>query len=815
MSAMNGATTAEPNGVNDPQLSDEEDEETRKLKMRPPDIDQDMRDMERRKRVELIMGSRAFKDELERIVEVQLRDGGVNPSSLLALQQLYDATGKFGGSSRGNVTNILPIADIRGVDCMAYTKGEKLLRCKLAAVYRLVDLFGWSQGIYNHITLRTSQDQEHFLINPFGLQYSEVTASSLIKVDLQGNVIDPGTTNFGINMAGYTLHSAIHAARPGIRCIIHIHSPSVVAVSSLKCGLLPVSQESCIIGDVSYHDYHGIVIDPDEKESLSRDLGPVNKVMILRNHGAVCCGETVEEAFYNLYHLVLACDAQVSLVVVAYFAYCSLIMFVHRPQMKLMPAGVDNLVLISDEARKKAYEVARQSGAGGVNSKDGEQTSERKKWRVGEMEFEALMRSLDNAGYRSGYMYKNPLVRTEPARLRSDVEVPPSSTSYTHVFDEEDLFKYSPLKKVLEGRKAAERTRWLNSPNTYQRVEVLETGTMDPKKITKWVADQSPTHSTSNATKVDDALQFVPKNTDPKEFKKKQKQIKENRKAGGVSAGPQSHILEGVPWDEARAMQDGNISANDSGVVMVGAASKGIIQRDFQHNAVVYRSPYAKNPFDQVTEQDLVEYREIVEKKQRGEPLDDTLDSMGMPEPGSPFSPQSPTTETEEGSSHQTTLTGGGAVRHTTITVETSVAPSPGKVEKHVISPQAVRLVECGGDGDTTAPSLVSSSSTESLTDEQRKRFQERTAEFRQTSAIKDGSFTRGAAGDRDRTLNGDDHDVSKASRSSREGSPSKGEVSMSEESSKADKKKKKKGIRTPSFLKKKKDKKPKAEAQH
>jgi adducin len=118
---------------------------------------------------------------------------------------------------------------------------------------------------------------------------------------------------------------------------------------------------------------------------------------------------------------------------------------------------------------------------------------------------------------------------------------------------------------------------------------------------------------------VDDALQFVPKNTHPKEFKKKQKEIKENRKQGGLSAGPQSHILEGVSWDEAMHMQEGVTTTTD-GVVMVGAASKGIIQRDFQHNAVVYRTPYAKNPFDQVTDQDLDEYRQTVEKKQRGEP---------------------------------------------------------------------------------------------------------------------------------------------------------------------------------------------------
>jgi adducin len=148
----------------------------------------------------------------------------------------------------------------------------------------------------------------------------------------------------------------------------------------------------------------------------------------------------------------------------------------------------------------------------------------------------------------------------------------------------------------------------------YQKVEILETGTQDPRKITKWVADGSPTHST--AVKIDDSLQFVPKNTDPKEFKNLQKQIKENRRTGGVSAGPQSQILEGVTWDEAR----NDPTAGGDHVILVGAASKGIIQRDFQHHATVYKSPYnAKNPFGSVTNEEIEDYKRTVERKTRGD----------------------------------------------------------------------------------------------------------------------------------------------------------------------------------------------------
>ena len=142
--------------------------------------------MERRKRVEAIMNSKIFREELEKIIEQQMREGGPGTGTLL--QQISDMMG--GSSWRGSSgfrsgSCVIPINDIRGVDNIAYAKGEKLLRCKLAALYRIIDLFGWSQNIYNHITLRVSHDQDHFLINPFGMLYHEITASSLVKIDVQ------------------------------------------------------------------------------------------------------------------------------------------------------------------------------------------------------------------------------------------------------------------------------------------------------------------------------------------------------------------------------------------------------------------------------------------------------------------------------------------------------------------------------------------------------------------------------------------------------------------------------------------------------
>nr|XP_053630858.1 protein hu-li tai shao-like isoform X3 [Cherax quadricarinatus] len=606
------------NGINGTATQEEEvrlmtEEELEREKMRPPDIDQDMKEMERRKRVEAIMNSTIFREELEKIVETQLTEGY---SGYQAIQNISEMMGI--PCSRVNMfrssQSVIPINDIRGMESLNFAKGEKLLRCKLAAIYRLVDMHGWTQNIYNHITARVSQDTEHFLLNPFGLLYHEITASSLVKVDMQGNVVETGSTNFGVNVAGFMLHSAIHSARPDLKCVVHIHHPAVVAVSALKQGLMPLSQESLLLGDISYHEYQGIFVNPEEKEKLARNLGPINKVMLLRNHGVVCCGESLEEAWYNTYHTILACETQ----------------------MRMAPLGLDNLIVVNDEARHFAYEVSRRGG-GGVDSKQeggpASQGPKERKWKVGELEFEALMRSLDNAGLRTGYIYRRPLLKQETARLQSDVALPPTASNYTHLFDEDDITR-SPLKRILDGRKTQDKTRWLNSPNVYQKVEVLETGTPDPRKITKWVADGSPTHSTSTPVKLESALQFVPANTNPKEFKTVQKMIKENRRIGNISAGPTSHLLEGVTWDEARRMQDASMSAATDHVILVGAASKGIIQRDFQHNAVVYKTPYAKNPFDAVTDQELEEYKELIERKQRGEPIEEIeIEKMNiMPE---------------------------------------------------------------------------------------------------------------------------------------------------------------------------------------
>ncbi|QVQ25986.1 class II aldolase/adducin family protein [Achromobacter deleyi] len=187
-------------------------------------------------------------------------------------------------------------------------------RVDLAACYRLVNLYGMSDMMANHISARVPDEDGAFLINAYGMMYEEITASSLIKVDHAGAVLskpDFGDLGYGVNKAGYVIHSAVHAARPEVACVIHTHSWASMAVSSLECGLLPITQTAMRFLKIGYHDYQGVVLDLAEQESLVADLGG-GEALILRNHGALTVGNSVGEAFNWMHRLELACRSQLA-----------------------------------------------------------------------------------------------------------------------------------------------------------------------------------------------------------------------------------------------------------------------------------------------------------------------------------------------------------------------------------------------------------------------------------------------------------------------------------------------------------------------
>jgi ribulose-5-phosphate 4-epimerase/fuculose-1-phosphate aldolase len=188
------------------------------------------------------------------------------------------------------------------------SEDEWQTRVDLAACYRLIAMYGWDDLVFTHISARVPGPDEHFLINAYGLMFEEMTASSLVKVDLDGNVMLE--TPHAINPAGFTIHSAVHAARPDVACVVHTHTKAGVAVSAQAAGLLPLSQTSLFpLASIAYHDYEGVALNEDEKPRLVADMGE-KAFLILRNHGLLTAGSSIADAFLYMYLLETACQTQ-------------------------------------------------------------------------------------------------------------------------------------------------------------------------------------------------------------------------------------------------------------------------------------------------------------------------------------------------------------------------------------------------------------------------------------------------------------------------------------------------------------------------
>jgi len=200
--------------------------------------------------------------------------------------------------------------DARTISVKSQVSAEEWkVRVELAALYRLVALYGWDDMIFTHISARVPGPEHHFLINPYGYFFNEITASSLVKVDLEGNIVEP--TEHYINPAGFTIHSAIHAAREDAKFVLHVHTDAGIAVAATKEGLLPISQHAlAVLPNLAYHDYEGIALDLDERERLVRDLGD-KTAMLLWNHGTLAVGETASACWLNIFFLERACQIQV------------------------------------------------------------------------------------------------------------------------------------------------------------------------------------------------------------------------------------------------------------------------------------------------------------------------------------------------------------------------------------------------------------------------------------------------------------------------------------------------------------------------
>ena len=241
-------------------------------------------------------------------------------------------------------------------DTSAMAPGEWEVRVDLAAAYRLVALYGWDDLIFTHLSARVPGPEHHFLINPYDMMFEEITASSLVKIDVEGTPV--GGSEHPVNPAGFTIHSALHMAREDAAAVMHLHTPHGQAVSAMAFGLLPHTQTSMIAGhDVAYHDYEGVATDLEERERLVADIG-IKHAMILRNHGTLAVGDSVASCFLRLYFLERACEAQVL----------------------MLSAGKENLVNPHQGVEQKVAHQSNPKGMGGL--------AERLAWP-------ALLRKLD------------------------------------------------------------------------------------------------------------------------------------------------------------------------------------------------------------------------------------------------------------------------------------------------------------------------------------------------------------------------------------------------------------------------------------
>jgi ribulose-5-phosphate 4-epimerase/fuculose-1-phosphate aldolase len=222
------------------------------------------------------------------------------------------------------------------------SEDEWKARVDLAALYRLVALYGWDDMIYTHISARIPGPEHHFLINPYGMFFEEITASSLVKIDLEGNILQE--TPYFINPAGFTIHSAVHAAREDAQYVMHLHSDQGIAVSAQKDGLLPLSQHALIVlPRLAYHDYEGIALNLDERERLVHDLGDKSTLMLLRNHGTLAVGKTAGDCWTGMFYLERAC----------------------KQQVMALSVGRDNVLIAPQEAQDEVRsQVSRGIGGG-------------------------------------------------------------------------------------------------------------------------------------------------------------------------------------------------------------------------------------------------------------------------------------------------------------------------------------------------------------------------------------------------------------------------------------------------------------------
>lgn len=404
----------------------------------PEELVRDVRGLKMRQRVSLALSDDVLRGELEEM----LSSHSIRPTSSDGFRTYQDfliPSGALHGSGGFLGYSVSAISDIRGADTLHYTKRDRQLRCKLASVYRLMQMFGWGNGVYDRgactvcVTGNDNEEKRYF-VAPSGLMFSEITASAILKVDDKGAVVEQGSTNLGISKSVFDLHEVIHSARKDAKCVMFVAADSVKVVSALKQGFVPITPEGIAIGDIAYHEFPGIKVDEDVRDSLINSFGSASRVLILRNYGAICVGENLEEAVYLAHLLVTACGFQLS----------------------SGNIGTEELLKIDDETKEQMIATLH----GGMDANENQQN-------LAEMNFEAWMRQLDAKGCKTGYSYRNKdIFKSEPKEPKSHEAVPAKTSSgrselVSHYNADVSLRRSASLGRANTYRS---RLKWLNAP---------------------------------------------------------------------------------------------------------------------------------------------------------------------------------------------------------------------------------------------------------------------------------------------------------------------------------------------------------------
>lgn len=459
----------------------------------PEEILRDVRGLKMRQRVSLALSDDVLRAELEDLALSHSKQA-TSPDAFRTYQDFLIPSGSLYGAGGLPSSSASVISDIRGADTLYYTKKDRQLRCKLASVYRLMQMFGWGKGVCDRAACTVcssgnDNEEKRYFVAPTGLLFSEVTASSILKVDHKADVVEQGSTNLGISKSMFGLQETIHSARKDANCIMFVAAEPVIVVSAIKQGLVPISPEGVAVGEVSYHDFPGVKLDEEAKDSLINSFGPASRVLILRNFGAICVGETIEETAYLAHLLVTACGLQLS----------------------SMNAGMEDLLKIDDDTKEQMI----TSLHGGLDANENQQ-------KLAELQFEAWMRLLDSRGCKTGYNYrKAEIFKSEEKELKSrEVAPPKTSTARTEmvIYRDADGYPVRRTQSLGRGNTYRSRLKWLNSPvkgTEYKRERELDTS--EPVLIKDMKTEKEDKDEVFITTKVVSVNESAPTDDEVKE----------------------------------------------------------------------------------------------------------------------------------------------------------------------------------------------------------------------------------------------------------------------------------------------------------